>query len=73
MAKLNNIYSEVEKARVKGKDVVTMDIMEFIDEHEELIKVLKEGTREELLAMAEEQEEEMEECKKEHGIDEEDD
>lgn len=68
MAKLNSVYEDAVKNKVKGKPMIPMPLDEFIEEHEELIKVLREGTREELLAMAEEQEEELEECKKEHGI-----
>jgi len=68
---IKDIYKEIENDKSntpKGKKKVEMDVEEFIDEHKELIKVLREGSREELLAMAEEQEEELEECLKEHGM-----
>lgn len=45
----------------KDKKMVYMSLKDFVDEHKELIKCLREGSREELLAMADEQEEELEE------------
>jgi aspartate aminotransferase-like enzyme len=71
MDSLKKVYSNVEKDKknqVGNKDVYTMPLQEFIDEHKDLIKILREGSREELLAEAEEQEEELEECLKEHGM-----
>lgn len=68
---IKNIYNQVEndkKNQVNDSNVVTMDLQEYLDEHKELVKTLREGSREELLAEAEKQEEEMEECMKEHGI-----
>ena len=73
---LKNLYDETEnekKNKVKEKEVYTMPLEEFIDEHRDLIKILREGSREELLAEAEEQEDELEECLKEHGLSEEED
>jgi hypothetical protein len=61
MKKINEVYKEVEKNKVKGPKVVTMKLCDFIEEHECLIKTLREGSREELLAEAEKQEEELEE------------
>lgn len=75
MAHLKNLYNETEnekKNKVKEKEVYTMPLDEFISEHKDLIKVLREGTRDELLAMAKQQEEELEECLEEHGMSEED-
>lgn len=68
---IKNLYNELEnnkKNKIKDSNVVTMDLQEYLDEHKDLVKILREGSREELLAEAEEQEEEMEECMKEHGI-----
>ena len=61
MKKIKEVYKEVEKNKVKGPKVVTMKLCDFIEEHEGLIEVLREGSREELLAEAEKQEEELEE------------
>ena len=60
---LKNIYSKVEEEK-KNKvipKIVTIPIKDFIEEHKCLIKTLREGSREELLAEAEKQEEELEE------------
>lgn len=68
---IKDLYKEVEeekKNKVKPK-VVTMGIKEFCEEHKELIKVLREGSREELLAMADKQEEELEEYEEEEDDD----
>lgn len=68
---LKNLYKEVEKNkknRIKDSEIYTMPVSEFIDEHKSLIKILREGSREELLAEANKQEEELEECLEEHGI-----
>lgn len=71
---LNDVYKEVEnekKNKVSEPTSYSMPISEFIDEHKRLIKILREGSREELLAEAKKQEEELEECLEEHGMDEE--
>jgi len=71
---IKKIYSEVEsekKNKIKEK-MAYMSLEEFIKEHKNLIEVLKEGSREELLAEAEKQEDELEKCLKKHGIEEED-
>ena len=60
MKKIKEVYKEVEENKVKGPKVVTMKMCDFIEEHESLIKILREGSREELLAEAEKQEEELE-------------
>jgi nucleoside-triphosphatase THEP1 len=44
----------------KEDATVVMPLDEFIEEHKKLIKVLREGSREELLSEAKEQEEELE-------------
>jgi hypothetical protein len=62
---IKDIYKEVEKNKVKGPKVVTMKLCDFVEEHKELIRVLREGSREELLAEAKEQEEELEEYEEE--------
>lgn len=72
MAKINEIYKEVETEKEKepkGKKKVSMDWEEFADEHLCLIKTLREGSREELLAEAKEQEDELKEKCKEYGVD----
>lgn len=64
---LKDTYKKVEedkKKEIKSK-TVTMSIEEFCKEHKNLIKILKEGSREELLAEAEKQEEELEEYEEE--------
>jgi len=61
MSKIGDIYNEVEKKSVKGKDLVSMLLDKFVDEHRCLVDILRTGSREELLAEAEEQEEEL--CK----------
>lgn len=60
---LNTIYKEVEKEKKNKpkKTSVSMDLDDFIEEHKCLIKVLREGSREELLTEAKKQEEELEE------------
>ena len=68
---IKEIYEEVEKDKknkVKGKEEYSMPLNEFIDEHKKLIKILREGKREELLAEADNQEEELEECLEDHGM-----
>lgn len=64
MTKLNEVYKEVENKKEntpKGKKKITMGYDEFCEEHKRLIEILREGSREELLAEAEKQEEELEE------------
>lgn len=62
--KLSKLYKEAEEEKKnKPKDTkIEMEREEFIDEHKKLIKILREGSREELLAEADRQEEELEEC-----------
>lgn len=72
MAKLNDVYKGVEDKKsntTKDKKEVSMEWDEFCEEHFCLIKTLREGSREELLAEAEKQEEELEEKCKEMGVD----
>lgn len=72
---IKDLYKEVEsekKNKVKDSKMYYMPLADFIEEHKCLIKTLREGSREELLAEAEEQEEELEECLKEHGMSEDD-
>jgi len=68
MAKINEIYKEVEKTKVKGKEMKCMPLDEYYDEHLRLCKVLLEGSREELIAEYEKQHEELEKCLEEHGM-----
>ena len=72
---IKNIYKEVEdkkKNEVENNDVVTMELDEFVEEHQCLVKCLREGTREELLAMADKQEEELEKELEDRGMTEDD-
>lgn len=61
---IKDIYKQVENDKsnkTNGKKEVSIPIDEFCEEHKRLIEVLREGSREELLAEAEKQEEELEE------------
>lgn len=71
---LNKLYKEVEKEKENEikNEVYTMPLKDFIEEHRKLVKILREGSREELLAEAEEQCKELKECLEEHGMSEED-
>jgi hypothetical protein len=69
---LKDIYKKVEEDKSnspKGKMEVSMEWDDFCEEHFCLIRTLREGSREELLAEAEKQEEELEEKCKEMGVD----
>ena len=62
MAKIKDIYKEVEEDKSnapKGREEVKMDKEEYCQEHKDLIRILRTGTREELLAEADRQEEEL--------------
>ena len=59
------VAEEVEEKVEEDVEEYEMDKTEAIEEHENLVKVLREGSREELLAEAEKQEEELEEIKNE--------
>jgi len=70
MSSIKQVYKDVEngkKNQVKS-DTVTMDLQDFIDEHEELVKILRSGSKEELLKEASDQEKELLEEKKKHGV-----
>jgi len=41
---------------------------DFLEEHVELIKILRKGSRDELLKEADDQEKELEGCLKDHGM-----
>lgn len=69
---LKNIYNEIEnesKNKIKDKNMVSMPFSDFCEEHLELIKTLRQGTREELIAEAQEQEDELKAKCKELGVD----
>ena len=71
---IKDIYKEVEnekKNEVKPK-VVTMDIDDFIEEHKKLVKLLRTGTKAQLLAEADEQEKELSEYEDDDDDDKED-
>ncbi len=50
-----------EKREEKGKEEVSMPVKKFIKEHKNLIKILREGSRGELLEEAKKQEDELSE------------
>jgi len=71
MKKLNDVYKEVEEKKSntpKEKGTYSMPLDAFFKEHLTLVKVLREGSREELLAEAEKQEEELEHCLEKHNM-----
>lgn len=68
---IKKLYKEAEmekKNKVMDKKMHSMPLDEFIEEHTKLPKLLREGSREELLAEANKQEEELEKCLKDHGM-----
>jgi len=69
---IKKIYNQIEEDKqnqVQDDSMeIKMPIDEFVQEHEDLIEILREGSREELLAEADKQEQELEEKKKEYGI-----
>ena len=60
MKKISEVYNETQQNKVKDSKTYSMPMDEFVNEHTRLIKILREGSREELLAEAESQEEELE-------------
>lgn len=56
---LKNIYDDSQKNKIKSKDMTSMPFDDFVEEHFCLIKILREGSREELLAEAKKQLEEL--------------
>jgi uncharacterized protein YqeY len=68
---IKKLYKEAEmekKNKVMDKKMYSMPLDKFIKEHKDLVEILREGSREELLAEAERQEEELEKCLKDHGM-----
>ena len=69
---IKKIYNQIEEDKqnqVQDDSMeIKMPIDEFVQEHEDLIEILREGSREELLAEADKQEQELEEKKKEYVI-----
>ena len=63
MAKIKEVYKEVEKEKENKVDdtKISMDMDDFIDEHKNLIKVLRSGDKKLLEAEARKQEEELKE------------
>lgn len=69
MATIKDVYKKIEEEEEntpKSKKMFTMPMDKFCEEHKRLIEVLREGSREELLAEAEKQEEELEEYEEEN-------
>jgi hypothetical protein len=62
---LKDTYKEIEKEKENevDDDVVTMELDDFIEEHEKLIKILRKGDKKELMAEADSQEKELNEYK----------
>lgn len=58
---LKTIYNEVQKNKIKDKKMVYMSLEDFVAEHKDLIRVLKVGSKKELLAEADKQQAELEE------------
>lgn len=69
---IKKIYNQIEEDKqnqVQDDSMeIKMPIDEFVQEHEDLVEILRTGSREELLAEADKQEQELEEKKKEYGI-----
>lgn len=58
---INTFCPEVESGeKIKVKKDVYMSLDDFVKEHKELIRILKEGSRDELLKEAKKQSEELE-------------
>jgi hypothetical protein len=68
---LKDTYKEIEKNKVKDTSV-KMELNDFIEEHTKLVKILRKGDKKELMVEADSQEKELEECLKEHGMEDED-
>ena len=68
MASIKEVYSAVEKDKENepSSGIYSMPLQDFIDEHTKLIKILREGSRDELLSEANDQEKELKKCLKEH-------
>ena len=57
---IKDLYKEAKKEKENEvDDGVTMTLPEFIDEHTNLIKILRSGSKKELLAEADKQEKEL--------------
>jgi hypothetical protein len=56
MASIKEVYKEVESEK---DDSVTMELKDFIAEHKNLLKILRNGSKKELLAEADSQEKEL--------------
>ena len=71
MKKIKEVYNEVEKEKENevDDDTISMSTDDFIEEHKNLIKVLRSGDKKLLEAEAKKQEEEL---KEEIGEDEDD-
>ena len=68
---LKKLYDEVKSDKmnqVKSPETYSMDLEDFFEEHVELIKILRSGSRDELLKEADDQEKELEGCLKQHGM-----
>lgn len=64
MKNIKDVYDEAQMEKANKVDdlsgIKLESQQEFIEEHRELIRVMREGSREELILAAEEQEEELE-------------
>jgi len=68
---LKDTYKEIEKEKENEVDdkEYSMPLNDFIEEHKKLIKILRKGDKNELMAEADSQEKELNECLKEHNDD----
>ena len=68
---LRKLYDEAKNEKMNqasGPETYSMDLEDFIEEHVELIKILRSGSRDELLKEADDQEKELTGCLKQHGM-----
>jgi hypothetical protein len=67
--KIKEVYEDSVKNKVKGKDLISMPFNDFVKEHLCLIKILLEGSREDLINESESQKKELCKYLKERGLD----
>jgi len=68
---IKDLYTSVQKDKQSqpGKPkMFTMPLMEYLAEHKELLRVLKSGSKQELMTEATDQEKELNQCLKDHGM-----
>jgi len=68
---LKKLYDEAKSDKMNeasGPETYSMPLEDMLEEHVELIKILRSGSRDELLKEADDQEKELEGCLKQHGM-----